>query len=85
MTKDEAVELLKLCIREVQSRFIVNLNAFSAKVCNIRGPGRGVFATDLKKRRNCMHLVYPSYYQILQSSFALSLGPCINIIKNMLC
>ena len=64
MTKDEAVELLKLCIREVQSRFIVNLNAFSAKVCNIttKGPGRGVFAADLKKRRNCMHLVYPSYF-----------------------
>ena len=32
MTRDEALDLLKLCIKEVQSRFIVNLNSFSVKV-----------------------------------------------------
>ena len=32
MTREEAVELLKKCIREVQARFIVNLNAFTVQV-----------------------------------------------------
>lgn len=37
MTREEAIELLKLCIREVQSRFIVNLNAFSVKIIDKEG------------------------------------------------
>lgn len=37
MTKEETIDLLKLCIREVQSRFIVNLNAFSVKVIDKDG------------------------------------------------
>jgi len=48
MTRDEALDLLKLCIKEVQSRFIVNLNSFSVKFIgkdgitvleNVPGPG----------------------------------------------
>ena len=80
MTKDEAVELLKLCIREVQSRFIVNLNAFSAKVCTARCRGGvwSVFATDLNKLRNCMNLFHTSYHQF-QSP--LSLDPVRNFVQ----
>jgi len=37
MTKEETIELLKLCIKEVQSRFIVNLNAFSVKIIDKDG------------------------------------------------
>ena len=51
MSREEAVELLKKCIAEVQSRFIVNLNAFSVKVsinfvallCNTFFPLRFLF------------------------------------------
>lgn len=37
MNKEEVLELLKKCIKEVQSRFIVNLNAFSVKVIDKDG------------------------------------------------
>eukprot|EP00116_Pleurobrachia_bachei_P004380 sb/3464642/ len=54
MTKDEALELLKKCIKEVQSRFIVNLNAFSVKIIDANGitqhpeiPGRGTVHKDV--------------------------------------
>ncbi|XP_063687947.1 proteasome subunit beta type-2-like isoform X2 [Bolinopsis microptera] len=56
MTKDQAVDLLKTCIREVQSRFIVNLNAFSVKIIDKDGikelgdiPNSGTVHKDVPK------------------------------------
>jgi len=56
MTKEQAIDLLKLCIREVQSRFIVNLNAFSVKIIDKDGvtevgdiPASGTVHKDVPK------------------------------------
>jgi len=56
MSKEEVMELLKRCIREVQARFIVNLNAFTVKIIDKDGitdmgniPDSGTVHKDVPK------------------------------------
>jgi len=64
MTREEAVELLKKCIREVQARFIVNLNAFTVQIIDKTGitrlgdvPDVGTAHPDVPREAIHPHLV----------------------------
>jgi len=56
LSREEAVELVRKCVQEVQNRFIVNLNSFNVQVIDKTGikkldemPGRGTVHKDVPK------------------------------------